>query len=41
MGLGIAGVLSPSTTSLMHNLSTMAISAGSTRLYLDKENEKK
>ena len=32
--LGIAGWLPPSTTALLHNTSTMAISAGSMRPYL-------
>ncbi|RHV86790.1 heavy metal translocating P-type ATPase [Lachnospiraceae bacterium OF09-33XD] len=35
MSLGIAGALSPSVTSLLHNLSTMVISGNSTRLYLE------
>ena len=40
MSFGIAGALSPSVTSLLHNLSTMVISGNSTRLYLeDKEKE--
>ena len=37
MALGIAGTVSPSVTSLLHNLSTMAISGGSMRLYLKNE----
>ena len=37
MAAGIFGLMAPSTTSLLHNLSTMALSAASTRPYL-KEN---
>ena len=34
LGLGVAGVLPPTTTALLHNASTMAISAASMRPYL-------
>ena len=37
ISLGMAGTLSPSVTSLLHNLSTMAISGNSMRLYLKNE----
>ena len=37
MAAGITGLMTAGTTSLLHNLSTMAISVASTRLYLDKE----
>ena len=36
--LGMFGVLSPSTTALIHNVSTVAISANSTRKLLEKQN---
>ena len=35
MAAGIFGIMTPSTTSVLHNLSTMALSAASTRPYLD------
>ena len=35
IGLGIAGVMGPGTTSVLHNISTMAISTMSTRNYLN------
>ena len=34
LALGVAGILPPATTALLHNASTMAISAGSMRPYL-------
>lgn len=34
LALGVAGLLPPATTALLHNVSTMAISAGSMRPYL-------
>ena len=39
LGLGIAGIMPPSTTALLHNASTMIISGMSMRPYL-KEEEK-
>lgn len=36
MAAGIFGLMAPSTTSLLHNLSTMALSAASTRPYLQE-----
>lgn len=37
MAAGITGIMTAGTTSLLHNLSTMAISAASTRPFLDKD----
>ena len=39
--LGLGGVLRPTTTAMLHNLSTMAIAAGSMRLYLKEEDGKR
>ena len=39
--LGLGGVLRPTTTAMLHNLSTMAVAAGSMRLYLKEEDGKR
>ncbi len=39
LGLGLGGILQPATTALLHNVSTMAISAGSMRLYLKEKTQ--
>ena len=40
MALGIFGIMTPQTTSVLHNLSTMALSSLSTRPYLKEAKQK-